>query len=53
MIELKNVHGNIGWLYGEANYFAFETVDYWIIVEKLLLQELIADKCKEKIKTPD
>ena len=50
-VELKNVRGNKGWLYGDANYFAFETEDYWIIVEKLSLQNLIADKCKEKIKT--
>jgi len=30
-VELKNVRGNKGWLYGDANYFAFETEDYWII----------------------
>jgi len=28
-VELKNVLGNPGWLYGEAHYFAFETQDYW------------------------
>jgi hypothetical protein len=51
-VELKNVRGNKGWLYGDAHYFAFETEDYWIIVDKLKLQGLIADKCKEKVKTP-
>lgn len=47
-IELKNVNGNKGWLYGEANYFAFETEDYWIMVDKGKLQELIKNKCKDK-----
>lgn len=50
-IELLNVEGKRGWLYGDADYFAFETDDYWIIVEKMRLQSFIADKCAEKIKT--
>ena len=50
-VELKNVRGDKGWLYGDAHYFAFETEDYWIIVEKQSLQDLIADKCKDKIRT--
>jgi len=49
-IELKNVQGKTGWLYGEATHFSFETDDYWIIVEKSALQEFIKIKCKEKIK---
>ena len=47
-VELKNVHGKNGWLYGDADYFAFETEDYFIMVSKLKLQEFIANKCKTK-----
>ena len=49
-IEIKNVHGQKGWLYGEADYFAFEMKDYYVIVSKIKIQEMIADKCKDKIK---
>jgi hypothetical protein len=53
-VELINVRGNKGWLYGEADYFAFELDDYWVIVNKQLLQTFIAKKCakKEKSDTP-
>lgn len=50
-VELKNVNGNLGWLYGQAHCFAFELIDYWVIVDKIKLQEFIKDKCKDKIKT--
>jgi hypothetical protein len=51
-IELKNVNGDPGWLYGLADYIAFEIKDEWLIVnrEKLLnfvdnvLQLVIVDK---------
>jgi hypothetical protein len=53
-IELKNVRGKLGWLYGEADYFAFETNDYWIIVEKLALQNLVKEKVtKINVPSPD
>lgn len=48
-VELKNVNGAKGWLYGAAFFFAFETNDYWILVGKGQLQELIAEKCAAKI----
>jgi hypothetical protein len=53
-VELINVRGNKGWLYGEADYFAFELDDYWVIVNKQILQTFIAKKCakKEKSDTP-
>jgi len=41
-IEIKNVLGEKGSLYGDADYFVFELHDYWIIVDKLKLQEYIA-----------
>lgn len=47
-VELKNVHGKLGWLYGEANKFSFETEDYWIEVDKIKLQDFIKEKCKNK-----
>lgn len=47
-VELKNVRGKLSWLYGDADYFAFETNDYWIIVDKMELQKFIGDKCKGK-----
>ena len=33
-LEIKNVNGDLGWVYGEADYFVFETIDYWVIVDK-------------------
>jgi hypothetical protein len=49
-VEIKNVHGHKGWLYGEADYFAFEMKDYYVMVSKIKLQEMISNKCKDKIK---
>lgn len=52
-VELVNVQGKWGWLYGEAAMFAFETEEYWLMVNKEQLKELIAAKCvKEKVTTP-
>ena len=48
-VEIKNVNGDKGWLYGDADYFAFEMKDYYVMVSKVKLQAMIADKCKEKI----
>lgn len=53
-IELKNVHGKLGWLYGNADYFAFETNQYWVIVNKEVLQRFIAMKvAKKKVTSVD
>jgi hypothetical protein len=52
-VELRNVNGDKGWLYGDADYFVFETDDYWLVVEKEKLQKFISEKCKEKIKTEE
>lgn len=53
-VELINVRGDKGWLYGDADYFSFEINDYWLIVNKEILQGLISDKCssKERVDTP-
>jgi len=50
-IEIKNVLGYNGWLYGEADYFAFELTKSWVLVSKKDLQEFIHDVCKDKIRT--
>jgi hypothetical protein len=50
-IEILNVHGNKGSLYGDADVIVFETIDYWIFVKRKKLQEFIEDKCKDKIRT--
>lgn len=50
-IEIKGVTGHLGWLYGEADYFAFETFDYWVFVKKESLQDLIKTRTiKEWVK---
>ena len=49
-VEFKNVLGKKGWLYGDADGFAFETKDYWIEVKKEDLQETVHDKCIDKVK---
>jgi len=48
-VEFKNVLGNKGWLYGDADGFAFETKDYWIEVSKDELQDMVHDKCVDKV----
>lgn len=48
-LELRNVHGNKGWLRGDADYIAFRTTDKIIFVdrEKLLNFALESIKGKE------
>lgn len=40
-VELRNVHGELGWLYGEADYIVFETRRYWIVVKRRSLMPFI------------
>lgn len=47
-VEIKNVNGKPGWLYGEADFFAFELNNFWVIVPKETLQDRIA---KNTVKT--
>ena len=44
-IEFKNVRGNKGWVYGEADYIAFEYYDTFVFVKRVNIIEL----CKSKI----
>ncbi len=44
-IELQNVNGDKGWLYGGASHIAFELIDSYLIIERTILHQF----CKEKI----
>lgn len=46
-VELKNVLGQLGWLYGKATHIAFELNDYFVMVDISDLQALIARKVKK------
>lgn len=45
-IELKNVHGAAGWLYGLANYIVFETKNNWLVVDREKLINFVDEKLK-------
>ena len=47
-IELRNVHGNKGWVHGKAQVIAFETKRSWILVERPRLIELLDSKILDK-----
>lgn len=47
VLEIKNVKGETGWLYGEADFFAFATRKYWIVVEKKKLQQFVKDNIQK------
>ena len=52
-VEFKNGDGFKGWLYGEANYIAFEKKDYFIVVDRISLKNLsesLIDRNKEFVK---
>lgn len=44
-VELQNVHGNKGWLYGEATHIAFELPDGFLLIERITLHQF----CKHKV----
>lgn len=45
-VELKNVNGDPGWLYGLADYIAFESKEEWLIVNREKLSDFIDNKLK-------
>ena len=47
-IELLNVQGNPGWVYGEASYIAFLTKDSVIYVPRKKLANFIQEKIQNK-----
>ena len=49
-VELKNVNGRDGWLYGKADSFAFEMYNYWLVVDRIELIKLINEKIVREYK---
>lgn len=52
-VEFKTADGFNGWLYGEADYIAFEKKDYFLVVDRISLKNLaesLVDKRKEFVK---
>lgn len=37
VVEFQNIKGNKGWLLGDADFIVFETVYYWIVVNRMKL----------------
>ena len=46
-VELVNVKGNTGWLYGEETHIAFEVEDGYLLVKRRDLAELVEKNCKD------
>jgi hypothetical protein len=40
-VELRNVRGELGWIYGQADYIAFETRAHWIVVPRKKLVHFV------------
>jgi hypothetical protein len=47
-VETRNVHGKLGWLYGEADYIVSETRRYWIVVNRRSLMAFIEGATEKK-----
>jgi hypothetical protein len=47
-VELKNVNGDHGWLYGDSDLIAFEIEEYFILVGRLKLKKFIESKVKDQ-----
>lgn len=43
-IELRNVTGKKGWVFGDADYIAFELEDYWVLVTPKKIIKLLEQK---------
>lgn len=43
-VEIKNVGGKKGWLFGDADLFVFEMKNYYVVVWKTDLQQTIAKR---------
>lgn len=47
-IELQNVRGNPGWIYGKADFIAFELMNSWLIVKRKSIIDWIDKKVSNK-----
>jgi hypothetical protein len=52
-LEIKGITGHNGWVYGEANFFAFEVESYWIVVSKPSLQKFIKDNINKEYRNKE
>lgn len=53
-VELQNVNGGAGWLFGLADNIAFETLTEWLIVSRTaLIDALKSNIYKEFVDTPE
>jgi hypothetical protein len=43
-VELQNVRGDKGWVFGTADYIAFEYDEYWVMVPRTRLVDLCGSK---------
>lgn len=43
-VEIQNVNGDRGWLYGDSDLIVFETLDYFILVGRLKLKKFLEKK---------
>ena len=50
-VELRNVHGELGWLYGEADYIAFETRRYWLVVDRKFLMAYVEGATQKNLRS--
>jgi len=48
IVELQNVNGDPGWLYGDCDLFAFETFDYWIFVKRNRLAKFVEESTADE-----
>lgn len=49
-VELQNVRGNTGWLFGDADYIAFEQLNHFLIVKRSDLIGFCEKKYKRSIR---
>lgn len=50
-VEIQNVNGDAGWLYGKSDLIAFETIDYFVLVGTLRLRKFLEKKLNYKQST--
>lgn len=53
-VEIQNVNGKSGWLYGHADFIVFETEEAWLFVKTGRLQRLVEKvKIEEYVYPPE
>lgn len=52
-VEITNVRGASGWLYGKADIIAFEYDEYWMLVPRRALVRLVESKLQGAVTSKD